>query len=450
MISTCKRCGANLIFDPSKQKVYCSYCNQYDDVRSFSFNENNITTKEYYCSSCGAKISTIDTSVVSTCNFCGSHNFSLTSKKMELTSRKIIPFRTTKKYLIDTFKSFIASNSFAKKDAFSEKNIIETIGLYVPLSVTEYLVNYKSSGTISFNDNGAVSYKEYSYEANYGVRLVYDKLRNVEDNVFDSLLPYDLRLSVPFSPYYMLGFASSADDESVVVKRNRAINRLQDSFTRNMTLNVKKNQRNIVYPRINNNSDSYDYTTIFKKDYWVPIWICTYTYNNTKYHFAMNGQSGKIVANLPGDDKKGEIYVKETTKRNVIFTAGSLIVLCVALYALLFPMINLDYFSAGFLGILSLLVILPVIILTLIATLGFPFMLHRTYKKSLTRSKGEYVKKLSNIYDKQYNSVAPILMEIVNNTSIDAEAKDISNEKTKHFSIDGEPFDMDSYINILK
>ncbi len=41
-------------------------------------------------------------------------------------------------------------------------------------------------------------------------------------------------------------------------------------------------------------------------------------------------------------------------------------------------------------------------------------------------------------------------MEVVKNTHNDAKAKDISSEKNRHISIDGEPFDMDSYINILK
>ena len=35
-----------------------------------------------------------------------------------------------------------------------------------------------------------------------------------------------------------------------------------------------------------------------------PVWILNTTYNNEQYTFAMNGQTGKFVGNLPMDRKK--------------------------------------------------------------------------------------------------------------------------------------------------
>ena len=35
-----------------------------------------------------------------------------------------------------------------------------------------------------------------------------------------------------------------------------------------------------------------------------PVWILNTTWNGKKYTFAMNGQTGKLVGNLPVDKKK--------------------------------------------------------------------------------------------------------------------------------------------------
>ena len=49
----------------------------------------------------------------------------------------------------------------------------------------------------------------------------------------------------------------------------------------------------------------------------LPVWILNTTYNGTKYTFAMNGQTGKFIGDLPIDKGKVRLFM---LKRAIIWT----------------------------------------------------------------------------------------------------------------------------------
>jgi hypothetical protein len=57
-----------------------------------------------------------------------------------------------------------------------------------------------------------------------------------------------------------------------------------------------------------------------------PVWLLNTTWNGEKYIFAMNGQTGKFVGNLPLD--KGA-FAKQFAVSTVIFSILAYIIVCI-------------------------------------------------------------------------------------------------------------------------
>ena len=232
----CKNCGADLKYNIKDKMLYCSHCSQSAPVLDYKYGDSKIDTKIYTCSSCGAKLNTVNEMIINKCNFCGSNNFVTTDSTINLSNVKILPFKYDKDYLLDKFTEHISKNRFSNSSFFSRENIIDTVGLYIPVRLKKYKLNYSSEG-IFFTENGDdLEKKHFSQNSNYDVEICFDKLKSMPDELFNSLLGYNFESGVEFSPYYLLGFATSLDNESFVIKHDKAMHKIHNALKEYLNL----------------------------------------------------------------------------------------------------------------------------------------------------------------------------------------------------------------------
>ena len=152
MATLCRNCSHPLVFDPAKQKMYCSSCGssflpeeveaeskEYrQDLRAESM-ESIYNTKDkdlmdcyvYSCSECGGEIIINGTEASTTCVYCGNSNVVFSRIAKQKCPEFVMPFSITKEKAIELVHKKINSGLFIPKEI---KNFsIDCIrGIYLP------------------------------------------------------------------------------------------------------------------------------------------------------------------------------------------------------------------------------------------------------------------------------------------------------------------------------
>ena len=108
----------------------------------------------------------------------------------------------------------------------------------------------------------------------------------------DAIEPYDYRAFQPLSTAYLPGYMADKYDEDADTCQARAHSRMQNSVSITGYNSVITLSENI----------SIDYTA--KHYALLPVWMLHTKWQGKDYPFAMNGQTGKLVGDLPVDKRK--------------------------------------------------------------------------------------------------------------------------------------------------
>ena len=111
----------------------------------------------------------------------------------------------------------------------------------------------------------------------------------------ESIEPYDLSQAVDFQTAYLAGFFADKYDVSSEKSAERANSRIRQS-TRDSFAQTVMGYASVI-PQGSNiqlSSSKIRYALL-------PVWLLTTKYKGETYLFAMNGQTGKFVGDLPVD-----------------------------------------------------------------------------------------------------------------------------------------------------
>ena len=114
----------------------------------------------------------------------------------------------------------------------------------------------------------------------------------------DAIEPYDYRAFQPFSTAYLPGYMADKYDEDADTCQARAHSRMQNSVSSELSVSITG------YNSVSTLSEniSIDYTA--KHYALLPVWMLHTKWQGKDYRFAMNGQTGKLVGDLPVDKRK--------------------------------------------------------------------------------------------------------------------------------------------------
>lgn len=317
----CPKCGADISFDPSSGKLYCEYCGSYSDVKEIELNQYNkekvkediisedsnvpsygklVNEKdgvdlydEFHCSSCGAKLIADKHTTISRCVFCGSQNLLKQRLSGRFEPKKILPFMINKDNFINIYKTFVQKKLFAPNEFRNNPYITETKGLYVPFYLYNYEIISYGRGESQKRENKATYYRWFEHQEKTMSLIPVDGSTRLDDSVMSSLEPYNLDAIKDFNPAYLTGFQSEKTDETAE------------------SLDVKAENRAIMYskrvietcPSPYHMTGGYIITDLNKKCdpefTLLPIWFVNCDCQNKKYSYAVNGQTGKVVGEIP-------------------------------------------------------------------------------------------------------------------------------------------------------
>ena len=276
-----------------------------DSKRPLEEGDDNTTAVE--CSSCGATMIVSDVSAVTQCPYCGNNAIVPGKLGGTLEPDYVIPFAIDKKTAIAKLKDHYRGKICLPK-VFSDENHIEEIqGVYVPF----WLFDGKTDGCADFNCTNVRVFTDGDYEVTetdtYHVhregycnfeRVPADASKRMPDEHMDSIEPFNYDDMVPFSTAYLPGFAAERYDEEVSDCVARAKTRMDNSLVEGLEQHVSG------YDSVMR-TDHDTQETIEKVNYvLLPVWMLHTRWNDQDFLFAANGQTGKLVGDLPLDKKK--------------------------------------------------------------------------------------------------------------------------------------------------
>ena len=111
----------------------------------------------------------------------------------------------------------------------------------------------------------------------------------------ESVEPYDYSDALDFQTAYLAGYFADKYDVTAEESIDRANQRVRRSTEDAFASTVQG------YATVNAESSSVQFHGGKAKYALYPVWLLNTTWNGEKYTFAMNGQTGKFVGDLPVD-----------------------------------------------------------------------------------------------------------------------------------------------------
>ena len=321
----CPSCSATLKFNPHGQNWVCEYCGSEFKLEDLEKKTEKLTKKTeevkvykdqngmdvYTCPNCGAQIIASEEESATFCVYCRSTAILKNKLVGKFNPSFVIPFKNTKEDAIAAFKSIGKGRPLMPKVFSDPKNINDMKGVYIPFWIYDYNVN----GSINVDAKRVSSYisggyqvtKTDIYDCYRAGEMSYTKVpvdgsTHFDDDIMDSIEPFDYNDLKEFSYSYLSGFLAEKYDVDSNQASERAIER-----TKNSTIEVLKDDVKGYTSKSVKSSDIN--CNLVKSDYiLIPVWMLNIKYNDKLYKFAMNGQTGKMVGNIPVDKKKAWLY----------------------------------------------------------------------------------------------------------------------------------------------
>lgn len=323
----CPSCGAGLEFNPKTQKLDCKYCNSSFDPKEleeklkdakgdkgFSIeNSKDENGKEkvdvyeaivYRCTQCGAELITTDETIATFCSYCGSSAILEKKNQKKVAPNYVIPFTKSKEECEQAYKNKLKKAFFAPSDMLKTQQVEKIRGIYMPYWVYSFDKDGEQSNTgsrYSHRVGDYVYYDDYTISTNIKAScegVSHDAAANFSDHLSEAIAPFSMKEKKEFSPTYLSGYYADSQDVNGEVYREEC-NKIANEQAAN---ELKKDSTYAKYgckPQVNmRHKDT-------KLGLFPVYFLATRNKKGDRISYAVvNGQTGKVAAEIPIDFKK--------------------------------------------------------------------------------------------------------------------------------------------------
>ena len=357
----CPSCGGELNWSPKAQKLICPFCGsaysvqefeeleqqvqndlnqqQYEkgeDAAEYGYSGASSATDEtgfdpadlrvYSCSSCGAQIVTDKTTAATNCAFCGNPVVLTQQLDTEFRPKWIIPFKVDRKQMESIYWDYVRSRPFTP-GLFRERSQIEKIkSVYLPFWLYDMDMQGALSGRGERTMTTADAHFIYTTHQIYDIqragtltlaRVPVDASSHSPDDAMDSIEPYDLKDLEPFRIGYLSGFLAERYDQNEKDCYPRASRRanatmntlLNQSIGGFANLQIAEREVREKHVQSVSNGSQTEAVSGIRADYaLLPVYLLFTKYRGQDYLFAVNGQTGKAVGDVPVSGGKAAVF----------------------------------------------------------------------------------------------------------------------------------------------
>lgn len=326
----CPACGGALSFDASLQKLKCPYCDTEFEVAALQeldealkqeqpsdftwesqpegqwSEDETQNLRSYICQSCGGEIVGDLNTAATNCPYCDNPVVMAGNFTGTLRPDLVVPFKLSKEQAKAALQQHLNKKPLLPR-LFKTHNRIESIqGIYVPF----WLFDTDADASIRYRATRIHTWSDANY--NYTRTSYYSLLRagtigfdnvpvdgssKMSNDLMESIEPYDMTQGVNFQTAYLAGYLADKFDVEAENCKTRANDRIRASTEAAFAGTT------VGYSTVIPENTNIRLSGGRVRYALLPAWILTTRYRDKIYTFAMNGQTGKLVGNLPIDWK---------------------------------------------------------------------------------------------------------------------------------------------------
>ena len=258
----------------------------------------------YSCPSCGAELICDQSTAATACPYCGNPAIVPGQFSGALRPDYILPFRLSKDDAVQALRAHYKGKPFLPRSFTSANHIEQIQGVYVPF----WLFDGGAEGAASYRASTTTVYETGDYEItetrHYHVvragSLAFEKIpvdasSKMPDDHMDSIEPFDYTQLRPFSTAYLPGYLADKYDVTIDDSRDRADTRCRETLAQALRDTVTGYGACVT--------EREDIALRRGKVHYalLPVWMLSTKWHGQDFLFAMNGQTGKLVGDLPTD-----------------------------------------------------------------------------------------------------------------------------------------------------
>ena len=258
----------------------------------------------YSCPSCGAELICDQSTAATACPYCGNPAIVPGQFSGALRPDYILPFRLSKDDAVQALRAHYKGKPFLPRSFTSANHIEQIQGVYVPF----WLFDGGAEGAASYRASNTNVYETGDYEItetrHYHVvragSLAFEKIpvdasSKMPDDHMDSIEPFDYAQLRPFSTAYLPGYLADKYDVTIDDSRDRADTRCRETLAQALRDTVTGYGACVT--------EREDIALHRGKVHYalLPVWMLSTKWHGQDFLFAMNGQTGKLVGDLPTD-----------------------------------------------------------------------------------------------------------------------------------------------------
>ncbi len=329
----CPCCGGAIQFNTATQKMKCPYCDTEFDIDTLNefkdeyigedqdptwkedtvkqsgatFEDANDTLASYVCEACGGEIVAEKTMAASSCPYCGNPVIVLKQLSGMLRPDLVIPFKLDKDAAVQRLQSHLKGKVLLPHRFKSENRIKEIKGVYVPFwlydSDVDADISCRATRTRVSRQGDYMITETSHYLVKRGGVIGFDRVpadgsSRMDDKLMQSIEPFSYEEAVPFQNAYLAGFCADKYDMDAS-QCSASVNERMKQNTLHAFMNTISGYDSCVpeHTSIHLSQGSITYALL-------PVWVFNTMYHGKLHTFAMNGQTGKFVGDLPADKGK--------------------------------------------------------------------------------------------------------------------------------------------------
>ena len=324
----CPACTGPMHFVGSSGKLECEYCGSAYEVAeieamfgakedkaeeamaaaeakpagNYWSDEETAGMKVYSCPSCGAEIVCDETTAATECVYCGNPTVVPGQFSGGLKPDYVIPFKLDKEAAVAALKNYYKGKKFLPKAFSAENHISEIKGVYVPFWLSsgqvDCMANYDAANVSKYTEGDYEITETRHYKVHRAGEFSYSQIptdasTKMPDAHMDSIEPYDYSEMKPFSTAYLPGFLADKYDVGQEECFQRVYDRIKGSASSMLHDTV------ISYSMVNEVNCDVQIQKGETKYALLPVWMLHTKWKKKDYLFAMNGQTGKLIGDLP-------------------------------------------------------------------------------------------------------------------------------------------------------
>lgn len=323
----CPCCGGRLEFDSGLQKMKCPYCDTTFDVETLEGYDDalkqdaaddmhwdaaqqpwdDVQMGVYTCKSCGGELVCDESTAATACPFCGNPIVLTGRLSGDLKPDYVIPFKLDKKAAEAALRNHMKGKRLLPNLFRSENRISEVKGVYVPFWLfdadADAHIRYHATRIRTWSDRDY----DYTETQHYAIlrsgdlsftHVPVDGSSRMPDDLMESIEPFDFSSAVDFQTAYLSGYLADRYDVNADDSIGRANERVKKSTESVFASTV------VGYHTVVPESTSVRLANGRVRYALYPVWLLNTVWNGKTFSFAMNGQTGKFVGDLPVDKGK--------------------------------------------------------------------------------------------------------------------------------------------------